>query len=164
MEYILYKQQGSFSNEKLDSELDIRVLKITPFHFFADVEKFQMKTFILRLYFGFITAFKTKLFYVVDNNKLVHYSYLVPRCFKFKFLNDNDYEIGPCFTLNEFRGKGIYPTVLKKIIASVDVKSSLYMMVASQNIRSIRGIEKAEFVKCGIVKKTLTKNYKVISE
>lgn len=164
MEYILYKQQGSFSNENLHNELDIRVLRITPFRFFASVEKFQMKTFILRLYFGLITAFKTKLFYVVDDNKLIHYSYLIPRCFKFKFLNDNDYEIGPCFTFNEFRGKGIYPTVLKKIIASVDAKSSLYMMVSSQNVSSIRGIEKAKFVKCGMVKKTLAKNYKVVSE
>lgn len=164
MEYILYRQKGSFSNENQKSGFDIRVLRFTPFHLFADVEKFQMKTFMLRLYLGLITAFKTKLFYVVEDNKLIHYSYLIPCCFKFKFLNDNDYEIGPCFTLNEFRGKGIYPTVLKKIITSVDAKSSLYMMVSSQNTSSIKGIEKAKFVKCGLVKKTFMKNYKVVFE
>lgn len=164
MKYILYKRLGSFSKENLDDELVIRVLKITPFHFFADVEKFQMKTFIFRLYLGLITAFKTKLFYVVNNNKLVHYSYLIPRCLKFKFLNENDYEIGPCFTLKEFRGQGIYPTVLNKITTSVNSKSSFYMMVHPQNISSIKGIEKAKFVKCGIVKKTFAKNYKVVFE
>lgn len=163
MEYILYKQQGTFSNEGQNNELDIRVFRITPFHFFAEIEKFQMKTFILRLYFGIITAFNTKLFYVVDNNRLIHYSYLIPCCLKFKFLTKNDYEIGPCFTLKDYRGKGIYPAVLNKIVTSISTNPFFYMMVSPQNISSIKGIEKAQFVRCGIVKKTLAKNYKVIS-
>lgn len=164
MEYVLYRQKGSFSNENQKSEFDIRVLRFTPFHLFADVENFEIKSFILRFYFGLITAFKAKIFYVVVDNKLVHYSYLIPRCFKFKFLNDKDYEIGPCFTLKEFRGKGIYPAVLKKITTAINENSTFYMIVSSQNISSIKGIEKAKFVKCGIVKKTFMKNYKVVSE
>ena len=56
---------------------------------------------------------KSYIYYSKDNTgKVVHTSYVIPKCIKFPFLSDNDYEIGPCMTIPEYRRKGIYPEVL----------------------------------------------------
>lgn len=89
---------------------------------------------------------KSKLVHVDDEKGYVHTSYLLGKSFKFSFLNHDDYEIGPCFTREDSRGKGIYPDVLRYICSnfgSADTK--FYMLVAQNNKSSIRGIEKAGF-------------------
>lgn len=67
-------------------------------------------------------------------------------------MKKNDLEIGPCYTYPEFRGKGIYPKVLTKICQKRGGDSiSFYMIVDENNLSSIKGIEKAGFVRCGSV-------------
>jgi len=64
-----------------------------------------------------------------------------------------DYEIGPCFTYPKFRGKGVYPQMLKYISSNVGAENSIfYMIVDETNLPSIKGIEKAGFQKCGTIK------------
>lgn len=87
-----------------------------------------------------------------NDNKLLHTSYVVPKCWKFPFLCDNEYEIGPCNTLQQFRGQGIYPKVLEHIVHTIGTKDTkFYMIVDDKNQSSIRGIEKAGFRRSGIV-------------
>lgn len=43
---------------------------------------------------------------------IVRQSMMVGRNPKFSFLRENEYEIGPCMTTEEYRGLGIYPYVL----------------------------------------------------
>ena len=74
---------------------------------------------------------------------------------KFAFLKQNDYEIGPCRTDIDYRGKGIYPYVLKYIVnyfGSED--SNFYMIVNENNASSRRGCEKAGFTIADEVEKT----------
>lgn len=116
-------------------------------------EKISLKTTLVRFMFSLLTFGRMKIFYVTDNDKIIHTSYVVPKCLKFNFLNKNDYAIGPCFTYPEYRGKGIYPNMLKVICQSCKNKDTVfYMVVDEKNISSIKGIEKAGFVRCGYVK------------
>ena len=114
-----------------------------------------------RLLFQILTLGKAKVFFVADGGNLMHTSYVVPRCVKFPFMGNGDYEIGPCFTYPQYRGKGIYPSVLKAICNCVgDENTTFYMIVDENNIASIKGIEKAGFQKCGIVEVAkFTKRY-----
>lgn len=114
-----------------------------------------------RLLFQIMTLGRAKIFYISNSEDLVHTSYVVPRCFKFAFMGRDDYEIGPCMTYPQYRGKGIYPSALRWICKEVgNGRSTFYMIVDEKNTASIRGMEKAGFKKYGIVKVTkFTKRY-----
>ncbi len=122
------------------------------------------KTFVVRFLFQLTTNGKAKIYYVADADDLMHTSYVVPQCSKFPFLGKNDYEIGPCFTYPQYRGKGIYPNVLRHICNSLgNSDTSFYMIVDDANIASVKGIEKAGFKKYGVIEVTkYTKRYKLV--
>lgn len=121
----------------------------------------SIKLQAVRLMFQLSTLGKAKIYVCRQNGELAHTAYVIPKCSKFPFLTGDDYEIGPCLTYPAYRGKGIYPTVLRYICSSVgSEKTCFYMIVDSGNGSSIRGIEKAGFEKCGSVKVSkLTKSY-----
>lgn len=91
--------------------------------------------------------------YVVKNadGEIIHSSIRVGKCPKFPFLKKGEYEIGPCETAPDWRGKGIYPTVLQHILK--ESRATCYMIVREDNASSIRGIEKSGFLKIGFVEK-----------
>lgn len=94
-------------------------------------------------------------FYVRDEDgNLAHTSCVIPACAKFPFMDRMDYEIDPCYTYPAYRGKGIYPIVLHSICRELaENGSAFYMIVDERNASSIRGIEKAGFVRYGTVLK-----------
>jgi hypothetical protein len=56
--------------------------------------------------------------------------------------------IGDCHTFERFRGKAIYPRVLRYIARDVAARAaatSVYVLVSPSNLSSVRGIEKAGF-------------------
>jgi len=92
---------------------------------------------------------------LIDGENIVHYSYLVPKCYKFPFLGREDYEIGPCVTNDSYRRKGSYAYMLEHITKDIKFeKSCFYMIVSDDNLPSIKGIEKAGFLRCGNLIKT----------
>ena len=100
-----------------------------------------------------ITLGKYKKIVVLNkDNRVVHTSCVVGKCFKFPFLSKSSAEIGPCATHSDFRGMGIYPMVLN-YIRSIGEYTDYYMLVRSDNTASIRGIEKAGFLRIGTVEK-----------
>lgn len=110
---------------------------------------------LIYLIWYIFTLGKYKIIYVFDNEKLIHYSHVLPGFWKFRFMNRDDYEIGPCWTDELYRGQQIYPYVIQKIVELFKNDAAFfYMVVDEKNIASIRGIEKAGFIKVGIVKKT----------
>lgn len=124
-------------------------------------ETIDFKTKLVRFLFWLQTFGKAKIFFIQENEKVVHTSYVVPKCYKFNFLCQNDYEIGPCYTYPQYRGRGIYPDTLCMICQSVgNEDTTFYMIVDEKNNPSIKGIEKAGFVRCGQVRVSkLTKRY-----
>lgn len=124
--------------------------------YYLPQENRSLKTTVVRFYFQLMTFGKARVFYVRDEKgNLMHTSYLVPKCFKFPFMKKNDYEIGPCYTYNDYRGKGIYPEVIRYITQNVGNSETIfYMVVDSENTPSIRGVLKAGFVHCGSIRKS----------
>lgn len=53
--------------------------------------------------------------------------------------------IGDCLTDDRYRGRGIYPAVIRYIGAKFSKEREVYVLVAPDNHASIRGIEKASF-------------------
>jgi hypothetical protein len=85
-------------------------------------------------------------------NELAHESSIYFKSFllsKFGF-NKKIALIGNCITYNKFKGLGIYPYVLNKIIIHLSKKLNhkiAYIMVSTDNVSSIKGIEKAGFTR-----------------
>lgn len=88
-------------------------------------------------------------YFIKDNNKIVHKSFLIPKVYLMKSLNKKGPVIGDCVTVNSHRGQSIYPYVINKIAQDVinNDKTEVYVIVNSNNLSSIRGIEKAGFSK-----------------
>lgn len=88
-----------------------------------------------------------KAYLVTDEGKFVHVSCMFKNNLLAKQLGfNNAYTIGECVTSNNYKGQGIYPSILKKIKADYK-KELLIVFVQPNNIASIKGIEKAGFHK-----------------
>lgn len=118
----------------------------------------SLKTTIARFLFWLYSFGKAKIAYIKDVKRegmVCHCSYIIPRIVKFPFMKKQDLEIGPCYTVPEFRGQGLYPKMLLHITSQEEYKNSdFWMIVEEKNEASIRGIEKAGFQKVGEVKRT----------
>jgi hypothetical protein len=132
------------------------------FRLFKKPDKFQLKTALSRLYFWVITGGRYQIVYLMDGEQIVHTAFVVPSCSKFPFLGKADYEIGPCVTAEQYRGRGAYRYVLETITANKELAGeNFYMIVRNTNAASIKGIENAGFQRCGSVSRTgFLRNYK----
>lgn len=168
MEYLLFKREFSDdlkSDGKIacrDGVYDIESITLKFGKLYVEDEKRSFGTTLSRLRFALLSKNRARIFYVRDGSRVVHTSYVIPKCRKFPFLNKNDFEIGPCYTDKEYRGLGIYPQVLKHIIINGE-GTTYYMIVSDTNKSSIRGVQKAGFEICGNVCKTKFKRYKLLS-
>lgn len=89
--------------------------------------------------------FFSKMCYALySKNELIHVSYLYTNVFiNYLFGYKGYLVIGDCFTKSEYRGKGLYPKMLK-FIANENNKN-IVIYVSATNNDSIKGIEKAGF-------------------
>lgn len=141
------------------------VSKPDPLHLTRKEEHIGFSAKLVRLYFWVITFGKYRIYYLLDNDRVVHTSYLVPKCSKFPFMGKNDLEIGPCFTEEQYRRKGGYAYMLERITTSAEYENAhFYMIVRDTNLPSVKGIEKSGFERCGtIVRTKLLKRYIKVS-
>lgn len=157
----LYKKSNDNENVLIKDNLEIEMFCPTLRRLILKDEKKNVKLLVVRSLFWILTFGKAKLYCLRDHGELVHTSYVIPKCYKFPFLDKADYEIGPCMTYPLFRGKGYYPMMLRYICSTVGVQyTTFYMIVDEGNSASIKGIEKAGFERCGEIKVTkFTKRY-----
>ena len=153
MKYDLYKFDRFRRTTALLNCKELEIIKFRPsaFHLYYSSENRDSKSFrtsLFRFYISLLTAGKTTIYLALDKNKnIIHTAYVIPRNFKYPFLLENEYAIGPCCTKLEARGRGIYPFVLSNIV-SANPKNEYYMFINENNCSSIRGVKKAGFVKC----------------
>lgn len=86
------------------------------------------------------------------DDELVHIEWIVPPHklkSRYPFLPGNSYSVISGLTLNDFRGLGIYPSQIQKVMASSIGASQFYIWAASDNIASLKGIRKAGGAKIG---------------
>ena len=153
MRYLLYKKEYM---EGADRDPDVRDFAPNLFRLFLPKETRSWETALLRISLGLLTCWKTRIFYIEsEEGKILHTSYVIPRCLKFPFMERGSYEIGPCQTIPEARRKGLYVRVLNHITTDPRYqKAAFYMIVRRNNRSSIGGIDKAGFQWEGVVEKT----------
>lgn len=123
-----------------DSDFEIECKKLSP----------PTMRFLHAILWNIATLGKVKVYVVYKDSVMVHRSLVVRGSEKFKFLKKTDIEIGPCWTHPEYRGLGLYPTVLS-IIMQRELKAEgvAYMIVRNSNQKSLRGIAKVGFQSAG---------------
>ena len=86
---------------------------------------------------------------ITDIKTLVHQSFLYDSIFLLKTINKKGPVIGDCFTNKKYRGQSIYPYMINTITneALSEGIKEVFIVVNQDNISSIKGIEKAKFVK-----------------
>ncbi len=90
-----------------------------------------------------------------QDNRIAHISWMINRDQerineeRNILLKENEAEVTHCYTLPEFRGKGIYPRMIRFMIgkAFLEGYSSLHMITSIKNKSSQRGMEKAGLVR-----------------
>lgn len=154
---LLYKYEKKVNKDDLDSDrfpYSIIVKSVGKSISFQN-ENFSLHLLLSRLMYFCLSSGRARIVYVYDGNKVVHTSFVVPKCSKYSFLGKNDYEIGPCKTDINYRGRGIYPHVLKYVVKHFSKQDNdFYMIVDKKNTSSRRGCEKAGFFIQGEVERT----------
>lgn len=139
-EYLVFRR-GSIAGDnhsciELNGEqyrIESTVLKI-PGRFYIAGEKRRFLTTVSRIRWALLTRNKAKIFYVRHKNgEIMHESVVIPECPKFPFLKRGDFEIGPCFTAEKYRGRGIYPAVLRYIAETARGGSALDDYIAKEH-------------------------------
>lgn len=121
--------------------IDILVYRIAKTTLLENVEKHTIKQ-------QKISRNKTK-YYIEENDKIIHNSYLFKSLNVLRLINKKGPAIGDCYTDDLHRGKSIYPFVINNIANEIITKlefPEIFILVNSNNISSIRGIEKAGFI------------------
>ena len=101
---------------------------------------------LLYLFWFLMTKGKYRIYYVVNNEgKIIHYSHVLTKFYKFSFMKKNDMEIGPSWTDPASRGLGIYPAVIGAIARQYAGRCNIHIFSDEDNNASINGIMKAGF-------------------
>jgi len=142
--FLFYKLADKIGNEDSDDKKQFEFLIFKPR---INSLRKHNSNILIYIFWYFFTRGKYNIFYVMnDAGKIIHYSHILPKFFKFPFMSKKDLHIGPSWTDPAYRGKGIYPFVLKKTIEvwHNDI-TNLWMMTTEDNYPSQRGIAKAGF-------------------
>ncbi len=93
--------------------------------------------------------------FAASRERLCHYTFVTPaRAYlrMFPVMEPDGQMIGPCLTEQEFRGRAIYPRVLCHVVNTLGSQGlgPFYVYIDTGNRASVRGVEKAGFVRCGV--------------
>lgn len=154
MKYGLYKTDiSSYSNTDTykGERLYLKISRVSP-KSVGLIESIMWNAFCLG---------RCKLYRMYYKETLVHSSLVARGRLKFPFLRKRDIEIGPCWTSEHYRGRGIYPYILSVIIKEeIANGGTAYMIVDDDNKSSIKGITKAGFIRTEFnLKKDILKRY-----
>jgi len=142
----LYRKMSCSSGEldhKLTLAVDYKIQIFVPTVFRKGLDKAEL---IKRNIWYLITLGKYKIVYIMHGNKIAHYSYIIPKNFRFPFMKKGDLQIGPCYTYPSYRGKGLYADALKYIFSIFSDEDRVFWIYTAQNNEASRHvIEKSGF-------------------
>ena len=93
-----------------------------------------------------------KSYWMFDSDIVVHKSFLYTNVQIIKLINKSGLVIGSCYTNPNYRGRSIYPKVISHIAKENKEFEELFLVVDTDNIASIKGIEKAGYKKIAYIK------------
>lgn len=147
--YYLYKQGVIPEMPLLDKRM--RIVKRRPNPFVANMNSMELGRkrywyfgFMTFLFRGFARVFEE--YDVVMDNRILSKAVLISKVPLYRFLPSKGIHVCYCETIPEARGKGLYPLLLT-YVQNVHLQHDLYMIVEESNHASIKGIEKAGFVR-----------------
>ncbi len=102
-------------------------------------------------YCRLFSDFDYSIYTVQRGRKIVHYSVVLSRFFRFPFMAENDIQIGPCWTDNEYRRKGIHSFIIRKILDTYQNRGNFkfWYITREDNIASRESIQKTGFIQYG---------------
>lgn len=156
-----------------DSINDISLNKEFEFFYFKP-SLFKMKLHrgiykrsdLLYLFWYIFTFGSYQILYVKQKKtgEIAHFSNIIPRFFKYNFMQYSDLQIAHCFTYKKFRVKGLYSSTLSKIHHTFNDRV-IWIGSHHSNIESIKVIEKSGFIKAfDVAKRTVFGIYYKIDE
>lgn len=153
--YCLYKQ-GRIPEMPL-LEDGVKIIKQRPNPFVANMDLMELgrKKYWYFWLMTFVFGGSARVFEeydVVLDNTILSKAVLVSKVPIYRFLPSDGIHVCYCETIPEARGRGLYPLLLS-YIQNVHARRNLYMIVEESNRSSIRGIEKAGFVRYAYGKK-----------
>ena len=147
-EYVFFR----FNHENHAENNDLKYTMILKEY---QIERFSPTFFTLKkhtantlLYiFWFLTTFgKYQIIYLKKDDDILHYTHILPKFFKLPFLGLNDLEIGPSWTKESYRGKGIFPAVINYSVQCFKEKGrSFHIFAHIDNVPSQKAIRNAGF-------------------
>lgn len=144
--YVFYRMNSEetlfeYSNIGILDGYDIEVF--TPSLF--KLKKHSGKQFIY-LFWLFFTRGRYRIIYTIKDDVIIHYTHILPKFFKFPFMQSCDLEIGPAWTHESYRGKGIFPAVAAYAVQYFKkIGCTFYIFAHIDNISSQKAVLKAGF-------------------
>lgn len=86
---------------------------------------------------------------VYAKNNIIHYTFVLPKCFRLPFMKKSDLEVGPCYTHPDYRGRGLTPYILKEVFKN-HATSDIFGLIRHDNEKSIRAVEKIFMQQTGV--------------
>jgi hypothetical protein len=97
-----------------------------------------------------VISYNKTTYRFLNKDQVIHRSTLFKSVFLLRLLNKKGPVIGDCFTNTNYRGLSLYPKMIH-YIAKINLfeknLNELFIIVDTTNAASIRGIEKAGFIK-----------------
>ena len=117
--------------------------------------------------FWYIVSFGSyKILYIKhkENSEIAHFSNIMPKFFKYNFMNNFDLQIVNCFTYSKYRGNNLYSFALSEINQRFRDRT-IWIGSHNSNIGSIKVIERLGFNKMfDVEKRTIFGIYYKINE
>ncbi len=102
---------------------------------------------------------------VYDGDRVVHFTLVVPKSFRFRFMHPDDLFIGPIWTDPAYRSRGISTAVLRTILGMYESGGKNFWYIADVgNVISERLAGKTGFTNCGLVKKSRFLGFPIYSK
>ena len=128
------------------------------YHLFFKPTLFNLKlhegSLFIYLFWFIFTFGKYKIFYILENQKIVHFSNVLPKIFKYSFMREEDVQIANCYTDPIYRGNQLYPFALS-IIGKEYTNNVVWIGSRNDNNASLSGIKKAGFILVSKVYKSM---------
>jgi len=143
------KEASDIASPKV--KVDTKVLqmdKVTPLQW-RELKQLQGQFGVLYLRFRYGSP-NTYILLAYVEGTLAHVEWIVPASrikSRYPFVSEDSYSIISCLTAPCFRGLGIYPAQLGRVIESAIPSNKYWIWTASDNISSIKGIRKAGGIK-----------------
>jgi RimJ/RimL family protein N-acetyltransferase len=161
--YFYERKVGHIFNFSLNDTMeDINTKLYTPRLMQLALHK---NNFFMDLMWFLLCKKRYKILYILDGERIMHYSYLVSNNIRMPFMEKNSYCIINSYTKNTDRNKSVFTYALDAAQLYLGNTKNCYIFVDSENLPSKKAIEKAGFVLIGyghcawLLRKFIIKNY-----